>query len=192
MDAARTHDSPSDEALLARVSGGDREAFSTLAERHGPKVLALARRMLRNEADAQDIVQDVFIRLWQQAGNWEARGARLSTWLHRVTSNLCLNHIERVQKRTVPMDETTIQITDPAPAIDESLGAAQRELALNAAIDALPTRQRAAMALFYSVGASTAETAQALGLSIKATESLLVRARQALRRQLAALEEVST
>ncbi len=187
MDAAG-----SEAALLARVAGGDASAFATLAESHGARVLALARRMLRNEADAQDISQEVFIRLWQQAGGWESRGARLSTWLHRVTTNLCLNHIERVQKRSVPMNDAATEIQDPAPPVDEHLSASQRESALHRAIEALPTRQRAAMALFYSAGASTAETAQAIGLSIKATESLLVRARKTLRRQLATLEEVRT
>jgi len=181
----------SDAALLERVAAGDAPAFSTLAERHGPRILALARRMLRDEANAQDIVQEVFIRLWQQAGDWEAR-AKLSTWLHRVTTNLCLNYIERVHKRNVPMTGTTPEPGDPAPPVEESLSEAQRLSALHSAIDALPARQRAAMTLFYSSGASTAETAKVLGLSVKATESLLVRARQTLRRQLAALEEVWT
>lgn len=180
----------SDEGLLERVAGGEAPAFSELVRRHGPRVLALARRILGSEADAQDIVQDVFIRLWKQAASWEARGARLSTWLHRVTVNLCMNHIERVHKRGAPLDTQGDEMIDPSAPVEEQLSAAERVAALHAAIDALPERQRAAIALFYTAGASTAETAGVLGLSVKATESLLLRARRGLSRQLSALVEI--
>lgn len=185
-------DADSDEALLERIAGGDAPAFSELARRHGSRVLALARHMLGSAADAQDVVQDVFIRLWQQAGRWESRGAKLSTWLHRVTVNLCLDHIERVQKRMTPFDPVDHDIADPAVPADEQLSEHERLAVLQVAIGALPERQRAALAMFYTAGASTAETADALGLSVKATESLLVRARQALRSRLSARVEACT
>ena len=182
-------DTLSDEHLLEQVAAGDAAAFSVLVRRHGSRVLALARHTLGNEADAQDIVQETFVRLWRQAERWESRGAQLSTWLHRVAMNLCLSHIERVYKR-MPLDDfDQDQIEAPSPPFDESLSECERMDALRTAVAALPARQRAAITLFYSADASTAETAEALGLSVKATESLLVRARQALRAQLAVLVE---
>lgn len=183
-------DTPTDECLLAQAAAGDAAAFSALARRHGPRVLALARQVLGSDADAQDIVQETFIRLWHQAGRWEQRGAQLSTWLHRVAMNLCLSHIERVHKRMPRADVDQDAIEAPSAPLDEGLSEAERVEALQAAVAGLPPRQRTAITLFYSADASTAQTAAALGLSVKATESLLVRARQALRSQLAALVEI--
>lgn len=179
-----------DVELLQRCAHGDAAAFGQLSRRHAPRVLALARRMLGSEADAQDVVQEAFIRLWQQAPRWEWRDAQLSTWLHRVATNLCLNHIQRVQQRVQPMGEEQEDIADTADTGEVLLEAQQRAEAVQRAIAQLPERQRAAVALFYAAGASTAQTAEALGLSVKAAESLLVRARQSLRQRLSPWMEV--
>lgn len=167
-----------DEELLQRVADGDDKAFSLLVDRHAATVLALARRMIRNEDDAHDITQETFVRLWKQAGEWQSGRAALSTWLYRVTTNLCLNHIQRWQKRVHSLDKELIESVDPAPPAEELLMKGQRVKAAQAAIDTLPDQQRAAVTLFYTAGLSTAETALALELTVKATESVLVRVRK--------------
>lgn len=183
-------DATADADLLARCAGGDGAAFAALSRRHAPRVLMLARRMLENEADAQDIVQETFIRLWQQAPQWEWRDAQLSTWLHRVATNLCLNHLQRVRARMQPLGEEQDAIADTAPTGEVLLEAGQRTAAVQAAIAALPERQRAALLLFYAADVSTAQAADTLGLTVKSVESLLVRARQSLRQRLTTWMEV--
>ena len=178
-----------DERLLRRLGAGDTAAFAVLARRHGPRVHALAHRVLASSAEAEDVAQEVFVRLWQQGGRWEARGARLSTWLHRVTVNLCLNLIERVHRRIADVDVMRLEIAAEDEPLEDHLAQAERARVLQAAIARLPPQQRAALALFYTADATTAEAASVLGLSVKATESLLVRARQNLRRALGKLLE---
>jgi RNA polymerase sigma-70 factor (ECF subfamily) len=181
-------DADTDEVLLRRIAGGDAPAFRQLAARHGPRVLAVARRTLGDGAEAEDIVQEVFVRLWQHAGRWQPGRAQLATWLHRVTVNLCLNHLQRVRNRTEPLDAEALESTVAPASVEGDVSAAERRRLVHAAVAQLPERQRAAVALFYTAGASTAEAAAAL--SVKATESLLVRARRTLRERLAALLEV--
>lgn len=183
-------DADTDEVLLRRIAGGDAPAFRQLAARHGPRVLAVARRTLGDGAEAEDIVQEVFVRLWQHAGRWQPGRAQLATWLHRVTVNLCLNHLQRVRNRTEPLDAEALESTVAPASVEGDVSAAERRRLVHAAVAQLPERQRAAVALFYTAGASTAEAAAALELSVKATESLLVRARRTLRERLAALLEV--
>ncbi|MGD9984812.1 MAG: sigma-70 family RNA polymerase sigma factor [Porticoccaceae bacterium] len=183
-------DADTDEVLLRRIAGGDAPAFRQLTARHAPRVLAVARRTLGDGAEAEDIVQEVFVRLWQHAGRWQPGRAQLATWLHRVTVNLCLNHLQRVRNRTEPLDAEALEATAAPDSVEGDVSAAERRRLVHAAVAQLPARQRAAVALFYTAGASTAEAAAALELSVKATESLLVRARRKLRERLAALLEV--
>lgn len=185
-------DAGADETLLRRIAGGDAPAFRQLTARHAPRVLALARRMLGDGAEAEDIVQEVFVRLWQHAGQWQPGRAQLATWLHRVTVNLCLNHLQRVRNRTEPLDVKALESTAAPDSVEGDVSDAERRRLVRTALTQLPARQRAVVALFYIAGASTAEAAAALDLSVKATESLLVRARRSLRERLAALLEAES
>jgi RNA polymerase sigma-70 factor (ECF subfamily) len=174
-------DGNGDDALMARVASGDTAAFARLMERHVDGAFRVALRILGRRAAAEDAVQDAFLRLWSKAGSWRPGGAKVSTWLWRVTVNLCLD--ERRRGSPVPL-EAAPEPADPAPAADTALAAAEQDRALAAAVVTLPERQRAAIGLVYGSGASNGEAAAALGISVGALEQLLVRAKRALRERL--------
>jgi RNA polymerase sigma-70 factor (ECF subfamily) len=170
----------SDEALMARIAGGDQRAFRTLAGRHLPAMLGLARRILGNSADAEDVVQEAMLRVWTHAPRWQPL-ALFRTWLTRVVVNLCLD-----RKRRAPWAglEAAGEIADPAPGAAEMAERDERDRLVAAAIDTLPPRQRVAIALTYGDGMSNAEVAEVLGTSVSAVETLLIRGKQNLRRAL--------
>jgi RNA polymerase sigma-70 factor, ECF subfamily len=170
----------SDEALMARVAGGDERAFQLLSRRHLPAMLGLARRILGNAAEAEDVAQEAFMRVWTHAPRWQPL-AQLRTWLTRVVINLCLD-----RKRRAPWVEleTAGEIVDPAHGAGEKAEDDERERMLAAAIETLPTRQRSAIVLTYGDGMSNAQVAEILDTSVSAVETLLVRAKQNLRRAL--------
>jgi RNA polymerase sigma-70 factor, ECF subfamily len=170
-----------DDALLASSGEGDQRAFQTLVARHLARALSLARRMTGSLAEAEDVAQEAFLRTWQKAPDWRAGEARFSTWLYRVVVNLCLD-----RKRRKPMAplEAAGDPLDPAPSAELQMAENQRGRIVAAALAALPDRQRAALVLSYYEGVSNIEAAGALGVSVSALESLLVRARKALRAEL--------
>src|ERR1051325_10537345 len=138
-------DAPTDHDLMARAAKGDERAFRTLAERHAGSALRLARRILGNEAAAEDIVQDAFLRVWINAPRWRPEAA-FRTWLYRIVVNLCLNARRRAPD--LPL-EAAEHIADPGSGADEQLGLRERDRRLAAAIVELPERQRAAVVLTY-------------------------------------------
>jgi len=170
----------SDEALMARVAGGDERAFQLLSRRHLPAMLGLARRILGNAAEAEDVAQEAFMRVWTHAPRWQPL-AKFRTWLTRVVINLCLD-----RKRRAPWVEleTAGDIVDPAPGAGEKTEGDERGRMLAAAIEKLPIRQRSAIVLTYGDGMSNAQVAEILDTSVSAVETLLVRAKQNLRRAL--------
>ena len=143
--------------------------------------LGLARRILGNDAHAEDIVQDALLRVWTNAPRWRPEAA-FRTWLYRVVVNLCLNAKRRAPD--LPLDAAS-DAPDPAARADDVLAERERDRQLNAAIAALPDRQRAAIALTYQEGLGNAEVAAVLDTSVSSVETLLVRARQSLRAALA-------
>ena len=175
--------SEGDRALMARVAGGDGAAFRLLTERHAPMVHALAWRMLADGAEAEDVVQEAFTKLWVGAANWTPAGGGLGAWLRRVATNACLDRLRRRRRLT---DDAAPERADDAPAADAAIDAKRQRAAVVAAIQALPDRQRAAIVLTYYEGVPNAEAAAILELGVKALESLLVRARQSLARTLTA------
>ena len=165
---------------MARVAGGDERAFQLLSRRHLPAMLGLARRILGNAAEAEDVAQEAFMRVWTHAPRWQPL-AQFRTWLTRVVINLCLD-----RKRRAPWVEleTAGDIVDPAPSAGEKAEDDERERMLAAAIGKLPTRQQSAIVLTYGDGMSNAQVAEILDTSVSAVETLLVRAKQNLRRAL--------
>ena len=169
-----------DEALMAKVAKGDRQAYQILARRHLPAMLGLARRILGNAADAEDVAQEAMLRVWTHAPRWQPLAA-FRTWLTRVVVNLCLDRKRRAA--WVELDAAG-EIADPAPDAGERAESDERERRLNAAIAKLPVRQRAAIMLTYSEGMSNAQVAEMLDTTVSAVETLLVRGKQNLRRAL--------
>ena len=170
----------SDEALMARVARGDERAFQLLARRHVPAMLGIARRILGNAAEAEDVAQEALMRVWTHAPRWQPL-ALFRTWLTRVVVNLCLD-----RKRRAPWVELEAagDIVDPSPGATEKVETEERERMVAAAIDRLPARQRSAIMLTYGEGMSNAEVAEILETSVSAGETLLVRGKHNLRRAL--------
>jgi RNA polymerase sigma-70 factor (ECF subfamily) len=173
-------DGPSDHELMARAGQGDGRAFHSLAQRHAGRAAALARRILGNEAQAEEVVQDALLRVWINAPRWRPEAA-FRTWLYRIVVNLSLN--ARRRPASLPLDAAD-DVADPAPPVDVQLEQRERDRRLAAAIDALPARQRAAVVLTYQEGLGNAEAASVLDVSLGAFEALLVRAKRALRDEL--------
>ncbi|HEX2843292.1 sigma-70 family RNA polymerase sigma factor [Hyphomicrobium sp.] len=174
-------DAPEDRVLVTRVGRQDRQAFRILVDRHLTSIVTLARRMLKDEAEADDIAQEALLRLWRAGETLELGPHGLRPWLRRVTSNLCLDRI-RSTRRTVVTDEVPEMAEEPT----QEAGLEQQDLArrVGEAMNALPERQRRALTLFHHEGLSQAEVAEVLGVSDEAVESLLARARRALRASL--------
>ncbi|PKQ08126.1 MAG: RNA polymerase sigma-70 factor [Alphaproteobacteria bacterium HGW-Alphaproteobacteria-12] len=177
-------DERSDDELVAAVAEGDEAACRLLMVRHLPRMVALGRRMLGNHADAEDVAQEVFLRVWTHADRWQPGQAQFGTWLHRVATNLCLDRIRKNRGGTEDIDA----IPEPAseePGPDRQLEQSQIAARVEAALQHLPERQRAAIALSHYQGLSNTETADILEVSVEAVESLLSRARRQLRAELA-------
>ena len=167
-----------DAELLQAIAGGDRAAFDRLSRRHLDRAYGVALRMTGSRADAQDVVQDVFLRLWQRPDAWRPGQAQFSTWLYRVVVNRCLDLKRR--PRGTDLDSVE-EPQDPDANAEDSLLDAERSRALDSAVNQLPERQKAAIVLTYTAGLRNAEAASAMDISVKAFEALLVRAKRELR-----------
>lgn len=171
-----------DEDLVRRVGQGDAAAFETLASQKLPRLLALARRMLGDAAEAEDVAQEVMLRAWRQAPRWTPGKARFDTWMHRVGLNLCYDRLRR--KREIVTDAPP-ERPDESAAPDRGLLAADVGRRVDAALARLPERQREAIVLCHYQELTNIEAAALMEVSVEALESLLSRGRRALRAALA-------
>jgi RNA polymerase sigma-70 factor, ECF subfamily len=171
----------SDETLMARAGAGDRDACGTLVTRHLARIVAFAARVLGDRNAAEDVAQEVFLRLWTHAGRWQPGRARLGTWLHRVALNLCLDRLAR--RREGSLDDAG---EPPDPRLSGTALAEARDLGrhVNGELMALPSQQRIAITLCHYQGFSNLEAAELLEVSVEALESLLARGRRTLRARL--------
>ncbi len=172
----------SDDDLLRRYAGGDAAAARALALRHGPRLIVIARRMLDDPSEAEDIAQETLLRLWRSAGNWRPGEAGVAPWLTRVASNLCIDRLRRRRERT---GVETPETASAAPSALDGLARAERAAALRGALAHLPPRQRLAIVLRHFDDRSNPEIAETMDLSVEAVESLLARGRRALATRLA-------
>lgn len=181
---ARSDEDP-DVELLQRVARGEEAAFRALIARKLPRIHALVLRLLGSAGDADDIAQEVLLRVWRHAGDWRPGQARFNTWLHRVVLNLCYDRLRK--RREVLVAEAPEQV-DPSLSADRSIQRDQTVQSVQAALARLPRRQREAIMLHSYQELSNIETAQVLEISVEALESLLSRARRNLRAQLGGME----
>ncbi|PKQ14021.1 MAG: RNA polymerase subunit sigma [Alphaproteobacteria bacterium HGW-Alphaproteobacteria-1] len=181
-------DTTPDEALLAAFAAGDRAAARVLTMRLTPRVLAHAYRLLGNRAEAEEVAQEAMLRLWRQAPEWRAGEAKVTTWLYRVTANLCTDRRRRARGGTVPLDAVP-EPPDPQPGVAERMQMRTRADALQGALGDLPERQRQAVVLRHIEGLANPEIAEIMGASIEAVESLTTRGRRALTEALGTRKE---
>jgi len=171
-----------DDALMARIARRDASAFTLAVEVHAARLHRIAYRMTGDAGEAEDVAQEAMLRLWAQAGTWRPGKAGIGAWLSRVAINLCL---DRLRRRRFASDQEPPEQVDQSAAADEQIAAAQlRDRAL-AALARLNERQRAAIVLTYYEEMSNMAAAAALEMNLKAFESLLLRARSAMRAALA-------
>lgn len=167
-----------DAALLIAFANGDAGAAQLLAERLLPRTLAQAQRMLGDRAEAEDVAQEAMMRLWRIAGEWRQGEAQVSTWLYRVTANLCTDRLRR-RKRSVPLDAVAEPL-DTAPSVTARMQSEARAKALSDALAQLPPRQAEAVALRHLEGLSNPEIAEVMEIGVEAVESLTARGKRGL------------
>lgn len=182
---AREGEADPDTDAVTNMAAGDARAFRDLMDRHLPGVLSIAGRMLGSPAEAEDVAQDVFLRAWRSAAKWRGKAdggtAEYRTWLYRVAANASTDRLRK--RRPVGLDDIA-EPADPAPGAEQVLNDASVARSVRTAIQTLPDRQRAALILSHYQGLGNPEIGAILEISVEAVESLLSRARRALRERL--------
>lgn len=169
-----------DEALMQRISQSDASAFQKLLNRYSRRVYALAWRFTANQADAEDLTQEVFLKVWRHAGSWQP-AAKLETWLYRITYNQFADSRRRRKGVETEMPE---DLSSPDDTPEQALMKKGHREKIAKAVNELPERQKEALALCYYQGLKAKEAADILSVSTGALESLLFRARQMLKEKL--------
>jgi RNA polymerase sigma-70 factor (ECF subfamily) len=177
---------PTDEELMAQVQRRDQEAFTRLLDRHLAGLQKFLVRTTGNAADADEVAQEAFLRIWSHAKNWQPDRVRFTTWLFRIARNLA---IDRHRKHRETNDEHLEQIVDDAPDTGHAIDADRRRKMMQNAIAHLPERQRTALVLCHFDGMSNPDAAAVLEITVEALESLLARARRTLKNALRPLLE---
>ena len=167
-------------ALLRKVAEGDEAASRTMVDRYLKPIHRFAFRMLGDRAEAEDVAQEAFLRLWRQAPRWKPQ-AKLSTWLYQVAKNLC---VDRLRARKTRQTAAPPHPPEQPPNGAASLERRQLSESVQAAIEQLPERQQAALVLVHFQGLRNVEAAEVLDVKVDALESLLARARRQLRKRL--------
>ncbi len=174
----------SDESLMQRISGGDHRAFASLVRKHTNRFFSLAYRTLGQYEEAEDVVQEAFLKLWHDPQKWNpSKNTRFTTWFYRVVLNMCIDR-QRKASFVSPLNMPDL-LPDSTEKQDEKVIREQKERALEQAIQALPLKQKNALNLCFYEGVSNKEAADIMGVGVKALESLLMRAKAGLKDRLA-------
>lgn len=173
----------SDEDLMVLVQAHDHAAFSELVMRHSDRFYALSYRTLFNQIDAEDIVQDSFLKLWQNPALWKGkRGVKFTTWFYRIIINACYDRNKKKSSQEISLNDHGAQL----PAKDNTW---QSLSDIEAALQALPERQRTALNLCFYEGLTNQEAADVMQIKLKALQSLIMRAKTTLKAQFKITEE---
>lgn len=168
-----------DAVLLKAIEQGSHNAFAVLVRRHHERFYAAAYRFVGNRQEAEDIVQGVFLKLWEYPGKWDpGKGVKFTTWFYRIIVNSCID----AQKKKKPLSlPEGAEIVDTRATQEVILATRQKRRMLEQAIASLPIRQQAALNLCLYEGVSNQEAATVMEINVKALESLLSRAKQTLK-----------
>lgn len=178
-----------DAALLVAYANGDASAGRMLLNRLAPRLFAYATRVLGNRDEAEEAVQDVMVKLWKIAPDWQQGQAQVSTWAYRVMVNQCTDRLRRRKTRAqVSIDTVAEPVADLVSAVD-AMTQAERVDALQTALNTLPDRQRQAVVLRHLEGLSNPDIARAMDIGIEAVGSLTARGKRALNAALAGRKE---
>jgi RNA polymerase sigma-70 factor (ECF subfamily) len=184
-------DLPSEDLML-KIAGGDESAFQILVERHQASLLNMIYRFLGDRTKSQDLAQEVFLRVWQAAGDYKPK-AKFTTWLYRIAANLCLNELKASRRKRWlrflqgDTDEQRVgeeDLSDGSPSPEDILLAGERSRRITDALQSLPENQRMAVILRRYDDLSYEEISRILNSSVSAVESLLVRAKRNLQEKL--------
>ena len=183
----------SDAEMMLRVKAGDDSAFNYLVQKYRRPIISFMYRMAHNSAVAEDLAQEVFLRVYRSRANYEP-SAKFSTWLYRIATNLGVNHARDTRherpENTVNLDEPDTEtgqapdLADKKPTVEEEIVQRERLAAIRAKVEALPERQRLAVLMHKYQQMDYRQIAEVLKLSESATKSLLFRAYETLRTQL--------
>ena len=175
-------DQQSDNDLLRLIAAQDRRAFACLMQRHGRLMMMVAQRTIGNAADADEVVQEAFLKVWLLASEWQPDGgAKFSTWFYRVVLNASLDRCRR--KGMASLDDVD-DPEDTAPGGFETVAHAQRHRMIVAAMADLSDKQNEALSLYYFGEMSAPDAARILDVSLSSFEALLFRGKVALKEAL--------
>jgi RNA polymerase sigma-70 factor (ECF subfamily) len=191
LDAAS--DPASDAAIMLRVAAGDEAGFNYLVEKYHRAMIHFLFRMVRNQAVAEELAQEVFLRVYRSRESYRAE-AKFTTWLYRIATNLAVNHARDTRHersaQTIYLDApdeesgTTPDVADDEPSVEQRMMRDERMAAIRTHVMALPERQRMAVLMHKYQGMDYRQIGEVLKLSESATKSLLFRAYQTLRDKL--------
>jgi len=171
-----------DKSLILQIQEGNQEAFAALVDRHAKRFYSTAYRLLFSKNEAEDIVQQAFLNLWERRLLWnQDKGAKFTTWFYRVVVNLCLDHNRK--KKPMPLSgnmEPVDKQDGPEILLDEK----QKQALLDLFIQELPERQQLALTLCFYEGISNLDAAEIVGIKVKALQSLIMRAKTTLKERL--------
>jgi RNA polymerase sigma-70 factor (ECF subfamily) len=183
----------SDAEVMLRVKAGDQPAFNYLVEKYRRPLVSFMYRMARNAAVAEDLAQEVFLRVYRSRASYEA-SAKFTTWLYRIATNLAVNHARDTRHERpevmVSLDEpdeatgVTMDLADGEMTAEQAMVRRERLMGIRRKIEALPERQRLAVVMHKYQQMDYRQIAEVLKLSESATKSLLFRAYETLREQL--------
>ena len=172
-----------DDALMAAIGAGDKVAANVFIERHSRYVLKICMARLKNQAEAEEATQDVFLSVWKKADRWQPGTAKVTTWLYRVAANRCVDLLRR--KRPTQTLDDVAEPMDEADNAETLQQQADRDRLIRTAMATLNDNQQRAIRLVYFEEMNQREAAAQMQLSLAALESILRRARQKLHKQLA-------
>jgi RNA polymerase sigma-70 factor (ECF subfamily) len=171
-----------DESLICQIQDGRHEAFVEIVNRHSKRYYGVAYRLLFSRNDAEDVVQQAFLKLWEKRLFWnQKKGAKFTTWFYRVVVNLCLDH--KRKKKPMPLCEN-MEFVDEHDGQEILLDEKRKQALLDRFIQELPERQQLALTLCFYEGLSNQEAADIIGIKLKALQSLIMRAKTTLKERL--------